>query len=117
VASVRRLAAAFAAALHTRVELLALELEEAKVRFTRLLLFGVAALFFLGLGGLTVTFFVIAAFWEGPRLVAIGVLVLVYFGLAAGALLWARREAARGSRLFSRSIAQLRKDRERFTSS
>jgi len=116
-AALRRLGTTFFALLHTRIELLTTELQRERVRVTRLLLLLVVALFFLTLGAITFTAFVIALFWDTHhRLLAIGVLMLLYLGVAVGLALFARREAARSTRPFSASLAQLKKDREQLLS-
>jgi len=115
--ALRRLGATFFALVHTRIELLTTELQRERVRITRLLLLAIVALFFLTLGAITLTVFVIALFWDTPyRLLAIGLLTLLYLGVAVGLALFARREAAHGTKPFSASLAQLKKDREQLLS-
>lgn len=114
IASLRQLGRTLLETLESRVELLALELDRERVRVTRLLVLGVAALFFLSLGALTLTLFVIVLFWDSHRLVAIGVLTALYLGAGVGIVFFAKSEAARAKRPFSATIEQLKKDRERF---
>jgi uncharacterized membrane protein YqjE len=114
--SLRRLASTAVAILHSRVELLAKEFERERIRVMRLLLVGLLALFFFALGAITLTIFVIVLFWDSQRLVAIGFLTLVYLGIAAGLALFAKGEAGRMARPFSATVAELKKDRERFSS-
>ncbi|HYC46128.1 MAG TPA: phage holin family protein [Burkholderiales bacterium] len=114
LASVKRLGATFVATLHSRIELIAHEFERERIRVTRLLLLAVAALFFLLLGAMTATMFVIVLFWDSQRLVVIGFLTVLYVGLGAGLLLFTKTEAARSKRPFSSTVEQLRKDREHF---
>lgn len=116
IAAVRRLGASFFALVHTRIELAATELKRERVRVTRLLLFAVIAVFFLILGAITFTIFVIAIFWDTHRVLATGCLALLYLGIAVGVVLFAKREAARSARPFSASLAQLKKDREELLS-
>lgn len=113
--SLRRLGSTILATLHSRVELLARELEREKVRVTRLALLGVAALFFLALGAITATIFVIVLFWDSQRLVVIGFLALLYLGLGLGILSFVKKEAERSKRPFSATLEELRKDRDHFT--
>src|SRR5687768_2994669 len=116
IASLRRLGSSLAALLHSRVELIAREFERERIRITRLLLIGIAALFFFALGAITLTIFIIVLFWDSQRLVAIGCLTLIYLGIAAGLALYAKREAASGARPFAATVAELKKDREHFRS-
>ena len=113
-ASLRRLGSTLFATLHSRIELFALELDHASVRITRLVLLGVAALFFLALGAITATIFVIVLFWDSQRLVVIGFLAMLYLVIGGGIFAYVRHEAARAKRPFSASLEELRQDRERF---
>jgi uncharacterized membrane protein YqjE len=114
--SLRRVFAALVATLHTRAELLAREFERERMRITRLLLLGIGALFFLALGALTFTLFIIVLFWDSQRLAAIGCLTLIYLGIGAGLLIYAKGEAGRAARPFAATVAELKKDREQFSS-
>jgi uncharacterized membrane protein YqjE len=115
LSSLRKLAASLVGALQTRLELLATEIEEERVRLARLLLLYFIASFFFALGILTLTLLIIVLFWDTHRLLVIGLLAVIYFaaGLAVAYVL--RREAAAGSRLFSASLSELAKDRKRLT--
>ena len=115
LSSVRRVGASIAAIVHSRIELAALELDRDKTRLTRLILLGVVALFFLGLGAITATIFVIVLFWDSQRLVVIGFLTVLYIGIGAGALTIARKEGADAKRPFASTLEELRKDRDHLT--
>jgi uncharacterized membrane protein YqjE len=112
LASLRQLRAAFVATLHSRAQLLSLELQQERVRLTRMLLLGAAAFFFLLLGAFAATIFLIVLFWDSQRLVVIGFLTLLYFGIAAGLVVWIKRDASRAKRPFAATVEQLRRDRE-----
>ena len=116
LASVRRLGASLAAALHTRIELLSKEFERERVRITRLLIFGVAALFFGSLGAIALTIFIIVLFWDTHRVLAAGCVTALYFAIAIGIGVFAKREIARSTKPFASTIAQLKKDREELAS-
>lgn len=113
--SLRRLGASLAALVHSRIELAALEIEREKARVTRLLLLGVVAIFFIGLGAITATIFILVLFWDSQRLVAIGFLTVIYLGIGAGALALARKESEQAKRPFAATLEELRKDRDRLT--
>ncbi len=116
-ASLRRLGSTLLATLVSRVELLTHEIERERLRITRLALLAIVALFFLALGAITATIFVIVLFWDSQRLVVIGFLALVYLAIGGGIAAYAKSEASRASRPFSASLEQLRKDREHSTRS
>ena len=110
--SLRRVGASLAAIVHSRAELISLELARERVRVARLLLLGILACFFLALGAVTATIFVIVLFWDSQRLVVIGFLTVLYVGIGVGAALYARREAAESKRPFAATIEELRRDRD-----
>lgn len=112
LASLRRLAATLVAVFQTRLELLATEVEEERTRLGRLLLLGAAAAFFLALGMLTLTLFVIVLFWDTHRLLVTGLLAALYLGAGLAIAFAARREALARPRLFAASLSELAKDRE-----
>jgi uncharacterized membrane protein YqjE len=114
-ASLRKLGSTLFATLHSRVELLALELERERSRVTRLVLLALVALFFIALGAITATIFIIVLFWDSQRLVVIGFLTVLYFAIGAGFLAFVRREAQLSKRPFSSSLDELRRDRDRLT--
>lgn len=88
VQSLRRLAATLIALLQTRLELLANELEEERVRLVQVLLWGCIALAFLLLGVVMLTLFVVVLFWDTHRVLVSGLLALTFIaiGLAAVAV-------------------------------
>jgi uncharacterized membrane protein YqjE len=114
-ASLRRLGSTLFVTLHSRIELLALELGRERVRVTRLVLLGVAALFFLALGAITATIFIIVLFWDSQRLVVIGFLTVLYLAIGGGIVAFIRSEVEHSKRPFSASLEELRRDRERLT--
>ena len=87
LASLQRLLATFTEILHTRVEILSTELEEEGVRVRELLLYQLVSAFFLGLGLLLVTLFVVLAFWETHRLSVLAGFAVFYLGIGAGTAL------------------------------
>jgi uncharacterized membrane protein YqjE len=114
--SLRRLGTTLMSVLHTRIELIARELELERMRITRMLLLGVGAIFFFGLGALTFTMFIIVLFWDSQRLVAIGFLTVVYLGIGVALVLIAKGDAGRAKRPFAATLAELKKDREHLAS-
>lgn len=112
MASVRRLLSTATAIASTRLELLANELHEERLRLTQMLFFALSALFCFGMAMLLLTLLVVVLFWDEHRLAALGVMSVLF--LASGALMVAllRSKAEAGSKLFSASLAELAKDRE-----
>ncbi len=101
--------------LQTRVEIVATEFEEERERIRELVLFGFLALFFVSLGLVLLTLFVVILFWDTHRVYAVGGFALLYLGLGvtAGAVL--RRRLQTRPRLFATTLAELSKDRDHLT--
>lgn len=112
IGSVKRLASTLASIISTRLELLANELQEERLRLTQMLLLGLFALFCAGMGVLLLVLFIVVLFGDEHRLAALGVLCVLFFSLAAVLALLLRSKAQTGSKLFSASLAELAKDKQ-----
>ena len=94
-ASLRRMLATLLALVHTRLELVGVEIEEQIEHAAGVLLWSIAAIFFASLTVLLLALTVVIAFWEGHRLLAAG---LVTASFAATARRISRRGASRSPR-------------------
>jgi uncharacterized membrane protein YqjE len=110
--SVRRLLSTLISIASTRLELLANELHEERLRLTQMLLFALFALFCFGLGILLLTVFIVVLFWDEHRLAVTGALSIGFFALGVVTLIQLRNKARAKSRLFAASLAELANDRE-----
>jgi len=115
MASLRRLTANFTVVAGTRLELLANEVEEEKLRLGRLFLLGSLAMLFFGLAVMLATVFVVVLFWDSHRLLVVGGLAGLFVLLAVLTARALRAAAQAGSKLFSASLAELAKDRHQLT--
>ena len=108
--SIKHLAAALLAAAQTRLEILATEFEEDRLRLMQLLFLGLAAAFCLGIGILLAVALIAIFFWDTHRLVAVGILMLIF--LAAGAVLgWFLRDRIKAwPKPFAATRGELSKD-------
>lgn len=112
--------AAFASTLvdvaYTRLELLSTDLEEDRERLFSLVALYLAAMFFFAVGLVLAAIFLVVAFWETHRLIALGSLAGLF--LLAGALAggFAIRMAKTKPKLFSSSLLELLKDKEKLDS-
>lgn len=113
LATLRRLAATAIALLQTRLELIAAEVDEERTRLIRLLLLSVMAGFFLAIGVVTLTIFILLLAWDTHGLLAAGLLTAIYLGIGTAIALNVRKLANERSKLFSASLAELRKDRDK----
>ena len=109
--SVRRLLSTLTSIASTRLELLANELQEERLRLTQMLLFALFALFCFGVGILLLTAFIVVLFWDDHRLAVLGALSALFFALGALTAMLLRSKAQAKPRLFSASLAELSKDR------
>jgi len=115
--SAKRLLSTLTSIASTRLELLANELHEERLYLTQMLLFSALALFFLGLGVLLLTVFIVVLFWDDHRLAVLGVLCILFFALGTVMALLLRSKAQAKSKLFSASLAELSRDREQLGAS
>jgi uncharacterized membrane protein YqjE len=114
--SLRNLATTLVALLQNRLELLATDLEEERIRLLQLLFWAAAALFFFALGVLMITVLVVLLVWESHRLAGIVVLAVVFLAIGVGLAIVVRNRMHLRSRLFSASLDELAKDKDRLTS-
>lgn len=115
LASLQRLLATLLEILQTRVEIVATEFEEERERIWELVIYSFLALFFISLGLLLLTLFIVVLYWETHRLYVLGGFALLYLtlGIVAGAIL--RQRLRIRPRLFATTLAELSRDRERLT--
>ncbi|TAH46955.1 MAG: hypothetical protein EYC67_07905 [Betaproteobacteria bacterium] len=99
-------------AVQTRLELLAVEVQEEKLRVTSLLFNTLLSAVMLGFGLVFVAIFLTVLFWEEHRLLALGLACVVFLGGGVLTASNAAREIRRGSRLFAASLAELARDRD-----
>ena len=108
----RNYAAGALGILQTRLELLATEFQEEKLRLGGLLGYAAAAFFFLGFGAVMLALFLTVLLWDSHRLLALGIFTALFLAIGILAALAAARIGRQGSRLFAASIAELAQDRE-----
>lgn len=116
VQSLRNLGATLVALLQTRLELLATDLEEERIRLLQILFWAAGALFFFGIGVLMLTLLVVMLLWDSARLSAIVALAAFFFAVGIGLAIGVRNRVRARSRLFSSSLEELAKDRDQLTS-
>jgi uncharacterized membrane protein YqjE len=110
--SLRSLARTLVEILRTRLEMLALDLEEAKLRLLSLLLLGALAFLGFALGTVLAAFWLVAVFWDTHRLLVLGLLTGVFLGGGALALALLAAKARRSPSPFAATLEELRKDRD-----
>lgn len=98
--------------LHNRLELLGVELAEERVRLISLVAYGAAAVVCIAAGLIFLAMFLTVMLWENNRLLALGIFSALFLGAGVASLTLAMSLARSGSKLFSASLAELRKDRD-----
>ncbi len=98
--------------LHNRLELLGVELAEERVRLVSMLAYGGAAFLCISAGLIFLAIFFTVLLWDSNRLLALGVFSALFIGAGVASLMLAMSLARSGSKLFSASLAELRKDTE-----
>ncbi len=113
--SLKALTATLVAIVHTRLDLLASDLEEERAHLLSLLVMAMVGLFFLGVGVVLAAMLLVAAFWDTHRLLVLGLLAGTF--LAAGIAAWAMavRKARAKPKFFAASMSELLKDRQQLT--
>jgi len=96
-ASLRGLIATAVALLRTRLELLATEFEEEKLRLLSIIMYGAAALFMFGVGLVLLAVFLAVLFWDTHRLLVMGGLTAMFLLCGCSALWLMLRQVRAGS--------------------
>jgi uncharacterized membrane protein YqjE len=110
--SLPRLLATMIEILQTRVEIVANEFEEERERIRELVVFGFFVVFFVNLGLVLLTLFVVILLWDTHRVYAVGGFAVLYLGLGIMAGADVRRRLKARPRLFATTLAELSKDRD-----
>lgn len=109
--SLKTMMATLIAIVQTRVELLSTELEEERIRLTSMLVWGFVTLFCAALGVIFLTLLLVIALWDDHRLLAVGIPAGVFFTAALLSWLALSARARAKPKLFSASLAELKRDR------
>lgn len=109
--SLKRLLGTALGIVSVRLELLANEWQEERMRLLRMLVLALLAVFFVCMAAVLFAIFVVAAFWHDHPLLAISVLSLSFFVLSGLCAMSLYRLLHQRPVLFSASLAELRKDR------
>ena len=110
-ASLRRLLGTLLEITQVRLELLGTDLELEKQRLFDALLLGLLGLLMAGVGIVLLCGFIILLFWDGYRLAAVGVMLLLFLVTAAWLVRAARHRLQSPNGIFEASLAELQRDR------
>jgi uncharacterized membrane protein YqjE len=109
-ASLKRLLATLLEIAHVRLELVLNELDQQKLQLFDALLMAAASLLALGLGLALLIAFVVSLVAEPNRLIALGLLMVLFVGGSLWGLLAARARLRAAGRSLEASLAELRRD-------
>jgi uncharacterized membrane protein YqjE len=110
--SVKRFLSTLAGVVATRLELLANELQEERLRLTQMLLLALFAVFCFCMAVLLLVLFLVVLWWDEHRLAVLASLGVAFFVCGTFLAMALQSKLRQGSRLFSVSLAELAKDRE-----
>ena len=114
--SLKNLSVSLVGVVHTRLELLSVDIAEERVHQTTLLVLGLLALFCFGVGVVLLSILIVVAFWETHRLAALGGLAGIFLATGAGVVWFALHKIRTKPKLFQASLAELVKDRQHLNS-
>lgn len=113
VESVSRLAGTFIAILQTRLELIAIEVEEESLRFFSYFFFALAAMFCIGMAMLLGVLLIVVIYWDSHR-VPVLVSLMAFFTFSSAAIaLGIRQHYRMKPRMLSHTLTELSRDIER----
>jgi uncharacterized membrane protein YqjE len=110
--SATRLFATVIATLHTRVELLTVEVEEEALRYFSYLLLSLAAMACLGIAVLLAILLIVVIYWDTHRIPVLLGLIGFFAVAAIGITLGIRSNYRRKSHLLAHTLAEMAKDVE-----
>lgn len=113
--SIRTTLATAAKLVRTRLDIISTELEEQREWLQTLLLLGMAGLFFVSLGLVLVTLFVVVLFWESHRVAVLGAFSALYLGVGIWAIATFRSKMQHRPKLFATTTQELAKDEAQLT--
>lgn len=111
-ASLRRLLATALEIVQVRIELLAVEIEQEKLRIFDGLLWAALAVLLLGVGTVLLVALLLMLFWEGYRLAALAVLCVLFIGGGVAVAMRARALLSSPQGMVSASVGEIERDRE-----
>jgi uncharacterized membrane protein YqjE len=111
--SIARLARTALAVLRTRLEILATEIEEERIRFAGLALVVAAIAFCLQMAVLLGVILMVVLLWESHRVVTLGVLCAAFLVAGVALYLWLRHRLRTRPRMFASTLGEFAKDEER----
>lgn len=108
--SIKTLLSTLVLIVHTRIDMLASELEEEKIHLGRMLFLGVLTICFTFLALVFLSILVVVVFWDNHRFTALVGVVVFYLMVALISAISLRYQIRNKPRAFALTLAELRKD-------
>lgn len=112
--TLNRIASTLVEMLHTRLELIGVELEEELLRYSSYFFCALIALFFGGISITLLIVFILVLFWDEHRIAALLSLIGLFGFAAAFLAAYLKQQMANKPGLFEQSISELKKDADLF---
>jgi len=113
IGSIARLGRTALALLRTRLEILATEIEEERIRFSQLALAVATIAFCIQMAVLLFVVLMVVLLWESHRLLTVGVFSAGFLLAGIGLALWLRHRLKTRPRMFASTLGELGKDEDR----
>ncbi|MCD6025622.1 MAG: hypothetical protein K0R08_141 [Solimicrobium sp.] len=107
-----RITSTLVATLHTRLDLICVELEEELLRFSSYFIYALIAVFCGGIAAVLVALLILVLFWEDHRISVLLTVIAFFSASSAFIVIWLRKKMLDKPRLLDQSIAQFKKDAE-----
>lgn len=96
----------------TRLELASTEVEEERLRIAELLLYATVSLFFLGVGLVLASMWIVLLYWDTHRELVLAGLSGIFLLVGAGLAITWRHKARHKPKLLATTVAELQRDRD-----
>ena len=110
--SVRRVLVSLIEIGQTRLQLASTEVEEERLRVAELLLYATVSLFFLGVGLVLASLWVVLLFWDDHRELVLAAISGLFLLVGAGLAITWRHKARHKPKLLATTVAELQRDRD-----
>jgi uncharacterized membrane protein YqjE len=114
IGSIRRLIENLLGLFQTRLEILSTDIAEERFNLVRMTMVALGVIFCFQAGVILAVLFVVLSAAAADRLAAVGIAALVLLLLALGGTIWLWRWLKTRPPFFASTIAEFKKDRERF---
>lgn len=109
-----RIASTLTAMLHTRLDLIRVELEEELLRFSSYFMYAFIALFCGGVAVSCLLVLILVLFWEAYRVQVLVSFIVIFGAMSMFIFAWLKKQMSNKPHLLEQSIAEFKKDTDLF---